>query len=238
MKIKQFRYNFPEIGDVFSYVLYDETTGDALVVDGGAVEEILAFLKEKNLTLRYITNTHGHADHVCGNEELEGATGIPCLTSEELLKTGSFMLGNSRVEPLRTQGHSDDSVTLRCGDILITGDTLFAGTIGNCYTGDFTAYFGSLQKLLALPAATRVYPGHDLRKYAMGVAKRLTPGNPYIKEYLAKHNPDDEWTTLGEELLVNPFIRWNATDLDLVRQRLEGPKETAFDRFRLLMELH
>jgi len=142
------------------------------------------------------------------------------------------------VEILKTPGHSDDSIVFKSDEILITGDTLFTGTIGNCYTGDYETYFNSLKSLVSLPGNHKIYPGHDLRRYAMGVAARLDPENKDIAPYLDGYNPEDEWSTLAEEMRVNPFLRWNDPAL---AQALGWTKElygSDIEKFRALMKLH
>lgn len=238
MKIRQFRFSFPGLGDVFGYLLNDEESGEAVAVDGGAPKEILAFLEARELTLKAVTNTHCHADHITGNKALVQASGATYLSPADLLEKGELELGNQKISVIQAPGHSEDSLVLRAGDILLTGDTLFNGTVGNCYTGDYESYFTTLMGLTKLPGLCRIYPGHDLRIYAMGVAKRLDPKNSYIDAYLASHNREEVFSFLEEELRVNPFIRWDDPALEPAYRKVAGPRKTAYQRWRLLMELH
>jgi len=238
MEVKQFRFNHPEIGTVFAYLLFDPVSGEAAAVDGGAVEEMTRFLKEKKLTLKIITNTHRHTDHTGGDEALRAAAGGTYQGPEELAASKSFTLGDETVEVISTPGHSEDSVVFRAGEVLITGDTLFTGTVGNCYTRDYEAYFASLKRVTALPGTCRIYPGHDLREYAVGAARKLDPSNPHLEGYLAKGDPGNEYSLLEEERKVNPFIRWNDPALEPARRSTGRPRDTEFQRWRALMDLH
>lgn len=237
MEVKQFRFNHPGIGTVFAYLLFDPGSGEAAAVDGGAAEEMIRFLKKKNLALRLVTNTHRHSDHIGGDEALQAAGGI-YRSPKDLAAAGTFLLGDETVEVISTPGHSDDSVVFRAGEILITGDTLFTGTVGNCYTGDYEVYFASLKMITALPGSCRIYPGHDLREYAVGAARKLDPSNPHLEGYLAKGDPENEYSLMDEERQVNPFIRWNDPALEPARRGTGRPLETEFQRWRALMELH
>ena len=75
--ISQFRY----AQDNLSYLIYENTS--AIAVDGGAVDPILAFVRHRNLALRYVTNTHNHADHTPGNQRLIEKTGAEYLSQPD-----------------------------------------------------------------------------------------------------------------------------------------------------------
>ena len=139
------------------YVVYD---GDeAVIVDpGGASQEVLDFIDERNLTVKAIVNTHGHADHIAGNAWFMEKTGAPLLihideeaylSSEELnlarlvraefpvvkadrlLKDGDFIpVGDGKLEVLHTPGHSPGGISLYAPGFVISGDTLFQGSVG------------------------------------------------------------------------------------------------------------
>ena len=73
MKIEQIPVGFMQ---VFCYLVYDEETKEGILIDpAGNEEDLMEHLREKGIKLRYIVNTHGHADHTCGNEPIRKATG-------------------------------------------------------------------------------------------------------------------------------------------------------------------
>jgi len=150
LNIEQFRY-----GDNLGYLLYG--TKEAMAIDSGAWQEIHGFLKKYRLTLKYVTNTHGHFDHTLGDEYLLEKTDAKYLDCARFTDNEKIFLDGLEVVVYRTPGHSRDSVCFHTGDILITGDTLFNGTVGNCFSGDLRGFFNSILRLMALPGQTRVF---------------------------------------------------------------------------------
>ena len=166
------------------YILEDSAARQAAVIDpGGDAPRLLAALK--GLEVRYILLTHGHYDHTGAAAELAAAfpeaavyihKGDYCDVDPSLFPLHTQLsggvnfygegdrlnLGALTVEVLHTPGHSEGSVTLRCGDVLFCGDTLFAGDCGRCdlYGGSYQTMLKSLKKLAALPGDYRVLPGH------------------------------------------------------------------------------
>jgi len=167
-----------------SYILYDESTATAAVVDpAGDTALILAGLLDQHLTLKAIYLTHTHFDHYDGLTAIVDIHGdIPIYvhtmglsvleTTAKLtpLKEGDQLsLGDNLIEVMHTPGHIDDAV---CYFIkakyatdglpkVITGDTLFVGGCGRTNETRVKDLYESLQELKALPPKTVVYPGHD-----------------------------------------------------------------------------
>ena len=136
-----------------AYVLGDEPGGVAVFVDSGApLEPLLAFVERERLTVTHILRTHGHTDHVIGEDELSERFGAEVVT-------GSLQTGGLDIRALPTPGHSDDGVSFVVGDELsFTGDTLFRDAIGG---GDPALVRTSVMDvLMGLPPAMRVLPGH------------------------------------------------------------------------------
>ena len=232
MNIEQFRY-----GDSnFGYLIY--TKNEAAAVDGGAPEEILKFVRDRGLTLKYVTNTHDHWDHVPGNQTLLDKSGAEYISPVGLVDQKILQLGDEKVLITHTPGHTEDSLVMGSGGWLITGDTLFNCTVGNCYTRDYETYFSSLEKVLSFPPETKIYAGHDLFAYGVGVAKGIDPDNPFMTEYRKARKREPLYTTLEEELKVNPFIRFNDKSLDEYRKGLDMPLDTPYQRWRAMMTIH
>src|SRR4030067_3019363 len=141
------------------YILADEKTKDAVVIDpGDDAEDILKIIKEKGLSVKHIVNTHGHFAHVGANAKLKDATGADILLHEadaELLSSswGQARMFGMKTAPsppadryirdgdiitagevslrvLYTPGHSSGGISLLEDDMVFTGDALFAGSIG------------------------------------------------------------------------------------------------------------
>lgn len=185
------------------YILEDERTHEAAVIDpGGDAPEIIKALEGE--TLRYILLTHGHYDHTGGAAELLEAFPAAALyihradfqdvdpslfpLSREIGGVTFYgegdrlALGDLELQVLHTPGHSEGSVTLRCGDLLFCGDTLFAGSCGRT---DFPG--GSMQKMMAslrrlgeLEGDFQVLPGH-METTTLAAERRY---NPYLRQAL------------------------------------------------------
>jgi hydroxyacylglutathione hydrolase len=87
--------------------------------------------------------------------------------------------------------------------------------VGNCFSGDLSAFHASINKLLALRENTVVYAGHDYMEYAMAFARTIDPENPKIDRFLKTHDPNHVRSTLAEEKKVNPYLRFN--DPEMIR---------------------
>jgi hydroxyacylglutathione hydrolase len=170
MFFKQLKPN----GDNFSYILADEDTGEAAVVDTSFnANEIMQILREKQFKLKYIICTHGHPDHVAGNMALRSAlSGLVVGHNSSRIRTdikvedGDILkVGNITINVLSTPGHTPDSICLLVDEkILLTGDTLFVGECGrtDLAGGNPANMYDSLfNKILKLNDEVDVYPGHD-----------------------------------------------------------------------------
>ena len=229
MRIQQFRYGRDNLG----YLLYGER--QALAIDGGAVEEMLHFVRNNTLRLTGITNTHGHGDHTAGNRRLQELSGAPVFTNDRIRSAKRIEVGSEGIEVLETPGHTADSVCFLAGDILVSGDTLFNGTVGNCFSGDMESFFTSIKKLMTLPPATRVFAGHDYVRDSLAFAAKLEPHNKAIGRYLHRYNPALVVSTLAEEFDINPFFRFNEEEIDALLAARGLRRETEFERWQSLM---
>lgn len=165
------------------YLLEDEETRTAAVVDpGGEGARILAQLKADGMELKLILLTHAHFDHTGGVAELCAALpGVPVYLhpADAALVGGDVFpavgaettpyqdgdvvkLGKMDIEVLHTPGHTPGGVTLKVGDVLLTGDTLFQGSMGRTdfEGGSYAEIMASLGRLGRLSGDYHVLPGH------------------------------------------------------------------------------
>jgi len=168
MFFKQVKYR----GDNFSYVIADDVTREAVVVDPSFnAEAIVRLLRDKNLNVKYIINTHDHVDHIADNEYIKSNFNakIVAYKSSDVNKDISVAdgdvvnVGSIHIKVIHTPGHTPDSICLLVDGKLLTGDTLFVGECGRTdLQGSSTEdMYHSLRKLIGLDDNIEVYPGHD-----------------------------------------------------------------------------
>lgn len=144
------------------YIVMDETTKEAVVIDPGArSEKILSIIKDMDADVKYIIFTHAHYDHIMASYDVQQATNAKIavhaddaylLKKEEVTKFGRYTtakyvevtpdiilkdgdtikVGNLKFDVMSTPGHSNGSICLVCEDVIFSGDTLFKGTCGRC----------------------------------------------------------------------------------------------------------
>ena len=229
MKIKQFFYS----GDNLAYLLFADTK--ALAIDGGAVDEMLAFVAQNGLTLTTVTNTHGHEDHMAGTQRLVAASGATYLDHHRFADMDTIDLDGETITVRLTPGHTEDSVTFAADGLLITGDTLFNGTVGYCFSEDLKAFYRSIRLLMSYPGATRIYAGHDYVEASLAFARQLTPANPAIDAFAACYDRSHVFSTLDDERAVNPYLRFNDPEIISLIASQGLPTGTEYQRWEGIM---
>jgi len=156
-----------------AYIIADESSGEALVVDmPSGSEEVVAAAKD--FDVKGIVLTHTHHDHWVDYDLVKGALGAPvfCHPAEQILPAeqideplsdgGELAAGSLRVRALHTPGHTPGSTCLLVGKFLFSGDTLFPGGPGRTNTpANLQQSIQSITSVLfALPDETEVLPGH------------------------------------------------------------------------------
>jgi sulfur dioxygenase len=159
----------------YTYVLLDAGTRDAVMIDPVDTQFHVysALLGREGLRLRYVLETHTHADHITGSSLLRERTGakaavpLACgmVTADLQLEDGEELhFGGESIRALHTPGHTAGSMSYRWRDCVFTGDSLLIGGCGRAdfQSGDAGALYDSItQRLFTLPDATLVFPGHD-----------------------------------------------------------------------------
>ncbi|MDD2390907.1 MAG: MBL fold metallo-hydrolase [Desulfobacterales bacterium] len=229
--IRQFRYS----SDNFGYLIHNQRF--AMAIDAGAVQSILSYIKHHGLELNYVTNTHSHTDHTSGNAAVLKASGARFIPAEEIVRLPAIEWEGHPVHIYPTPGHTHDSICFHIDSFLITGDTLFNGTVGNCFTGDLKGFYDSIKRLMSLPEDTRVYAGHDYVKNAMHFAKQLEPDNSAIDHFLRTYNPANVYSTLHDELNINPYLRFNQKGIISILEARGLPVDTEYQRWESVMHL-
>lgn len=235
---------FDPVTFTYSYVVVDETTQQCAIIDSvldydpaagrtstAGADNIITFVRENELTVEWILETHVHADHLSAapylQEQLGGKLGIGAeiVTVQELFgklfnegtefcRDGSqfdalfsdgdtFTLGTLKARAIHTPGHTPACMTYVIEDAVFLGDTLFMPDYGTARCdfpgGDAGQLYDSIQKIFALPDASRVFMCHDYK----------APGRT---EYLYE-------TTIADERKHNIHVREGVTKEEFVAMR-------------------
>jgi len=173
----------------FSYLIGDETSGKAAVIDPAfRPEELLNRAQRHGLSITHVINTHSHYDHTNGNDYILKKTaatlaGYALSPPAMCVKDGDILpLGKLNLHVLHTPGHTPDSICILAEGRLVSGDTLFVGTIGKTGFGDDARQmFETLQKKIkTLPGTVEVYPGHDYGPAPVSTIDKEKETNPFL----------------------------------------------------------
>jgi hydroxyacylglutathione hydrolase len=176
--------------DNYSYVLaHGRDPVRAIVVDPGDADSIWEFLESHRYELEAVLVTHHHWDHVGGIEGLVERRPVEVFCSradrERVPKANrglddgeKIQFGELSIETIHVPGHTLGHVVYRCGRSLFSGDTLFLGGCGRLFEGTAEQLFHSLHdKILALPDATEIYPGHEYTVECRSFCSRVETSN-------------------------------------------------------------
>ena len=174
----------------FVYVVMDERSREALVVDSGwETKPIEAAVKELGARVKFAVATHEHFDHVTTLRDLAASLEAKVVAHESSpldcdVRVGDgddLRLGERSVRVLHTPGHTEDSICLYDGREVFTGDTLFVGTIGKFDEERAEAMYRSLHEvILRLPPQTVMYPGHDYGEVPSRTLREEGESNPFL----------------------------------------------------------
>ncbi len=233
----------PVLSDNYAYVLIDESTNEAGVVDPSEAGPVAAAIKREGVNFTTIINTHHHWDHVGGNKELvkefpqlkvyghkRDETRTPCITN--MVDEGDTVrIGNLEARflfiPCHTSGHI--AAYFEAEKSVFTGDTLFMAGCGRLFEGTASDMHNNMVKLMQLPDDTKIYFGHEYTVTNLNFALSLEPDNVKLQEKLrwakdqrTKNQPTVPGT-IGEEKEINPFVRVDSSELqEHVQQSFPG----------------
>lgn len=233
---------FDSATNTVTYLVSDPETGAAAVIDPvldydaatgatatASLDAVQAVAEAAGVKIVWLLETHAHADHLSGADELRRRSGAPIGVGSRITEVQAtfadrfgverptaevfdrlfadgdrFHIGALEVEVLHTPGHTPACVSYRIGDAVFVGDTLFMPDFGTARAdfpgGDARTLYASIHRLLDLPGETRVFVGHD---------------------YLPKDGRGDfHWeTTIAAERDGNIHVGGCATEADFVAMR-------------------
>lgn len=188
-------FNFKQFfaGSCYSYIIGSQ--GEAFIVDPhiSLLSEYEKYLKKQRLELKYIIDTHTHADHFSLAAILKDKFKAQVLMSEKansevadkrLSDGDSISIGTKQFKIIYAPGHTDDTINIYGENRVLTGDVLLIDSVGRTdfQNGSHESMFDTLQKLKALPDKTLLFPGHDYngrKSSTIGIQKKA---NPFMKE--------------------------------------------------------
>ena len=201
------------LDDNFSYILINEESNNACVIDPGESKPIIDIIIKEKLNLKYILNTHHHGDHVGGNLDLKekfNCSVIGFNKDKELYQNNDFEFTTYHT-PGHTKGHVIFHFHIQ--NLLFTGDTLFSLGCGRIFEGSYDQMFNSLKLIKNFSKDTLIYFGHEYTFQNSKFCSHHDPNNNKLKNKILeitdklKNNVPTTPTYLKEELDCNIFLK-------------------------------
>ena len=190
-----FKQLFDNKSSTYTYIISSGQGREALIIDPviESTQDYMRILKELNLKLVQVIDTHIHADHISGLNELSKSTNCTKIMGEQSksevidvrVKDGDTInIEKIKLTTIYTPGHTDCSYSFLMNDRVFTGDTLLINGTGRTdfQNGDsFQQYDSIFNKLLKLPEKTFVYPAHDYNGKKFSTIKNEKNNNPRLQ---------------------------------------------------------
>ena len=209
-----FKQLFDNKSSTYTYLLASDKGREALIIDPVIenTNEYISLLKELDLRLVKVIDTHIHADHVTALNELSKQTNCTKIMGEKsksevidlhVKEDDKIKIENIELKVLYTPGHTDCSYSFLMKDRVFTGDTLLINGTGRTdfqNGSSYDAYESLFNKLLKLPENTLVYPAHDYNGKKFSTIENEKKNNPRLQV-----NSKEEYAEIMENLkLANP----------------------------------
>ncbi len=227
----------PVLDDNYVWLLHEPASGAALAIDPGEAAPVLAAAEARGWRIGQLWITHWHGDHTGGIAAIKAATGCTvtgpaaeaaCIPTLDVTVRGGdrVALGDVAAEVWDVPGHTAGHIAfyLAGEGAIFPGDTLFAMGCGRLFEGTPAQMWPNMQRLAALPPATRVYGAHEYTLANARFARAIEPDNEAVVEREAEaqamraRGEPTLPTTIAAERATNPFLRAGSLD-EFARRR-------------------
>ena len=184
----------------YTYVLWDNLTSEGLIIDP-VLEQLdrdINYLSKLQINLKYILETHVHADHITSASKLREKTSAKiCYGSASGVKGADILfkdndelkIGNHIINVIHTPGHTAGCVSYYIDGFIFTGDTLFIEGTGRTdfQGGSPENTFDSIRnKIFNFPNETIIYPGHNYKGFTQSTIQYEKKYNPNVGQDITK----------------------------------------------------
>ncbi len=217
---------YPCRTDNYGVLVYDDATGQTALIDVPEEMATRRAIEQTGWVPTHIFITHHHGDHIDGVGGIRGSFDVEVVGNaadaqrlprlDRAVKEGDQVaLGETIFDVLDTPGHTVGHIAYvsKADKLAFVADTLFAMGCGRMFEGTPEQFFGSLQKLAALPPETKIYCGHEYTEANANFALSVDPNNAALASHVdaikaarAVGKPTVP-TQLDTELAFNPFMR-------------------------------
>jgi len=217
------------LSDNYMYLIVDEATKEAAVVDPADASIATEAAAARGLTLKMVLTTHHHFDHAGGNADMKrlvpdievvAGEDVQALT-RRVADGDTLSVGNLSVTCVHTPAHTNGHISYLVSDhrapdaagAIFTGDALFVGGCGRFFEGGPEQMLAGAAKLSALPASTSLFCGHEYTIKNLQFALAVEPENVAAQNKIVWAQDERAAgratvpSTIGAELTFNPFLR-------------------------------
>ena len=232
-----------------NYIYVVEWDDGCIVIDPAEERSVLDLLSNRTRSCALIVATHHHGDHVDGIPGLKKAMDCDVIgpagskiqgMTREVREGDVVEAGPIRLRVLETPGHTATDISYYAEDpgVVWCGDTLFSAGCGRLFECGPEIMWKSLIKLATLPDATRVFCGHEYTASNLAFAASIEPESARIQSEVQKVRECRRSgrptlpTTIGEQKLMNPFLRVSSTELQTALGMIGEPPQVVFAELR------